>query len=339
MSPASSPPGENGKLIVTGAAGFIGGRLAQRLIELGEHVVAVDLLDHFKERPQIAAIYESAPPAEIVDRDALRQWLRTGAASKVGGIIHMGACTDTTNYDEAYLAKMNTAYSQSLWEWAAENQVPLLFASSAAVYGNGDNGYGDENPAEAFSPLNAYGWSKLRFDKWVLGEGGANQPPGWAGFRFFNVYGYGESHKGKMRSVLSQVFQQIQEKGEVRLFRSHKPGIPDGHQKRDFICVEDVVEAVIYAWRKGLPNGIYNLGTGRARTFLDLAEAAFSALGREPKVVFIDTPSEIRPRYQYFTEAKMDKIQRAGYTATFTNINEGARRYWSQLAAAGVLSG
>jgi len=321
-------------LLVTGAAGFIGARLAERLMREGEKVAACDAPGHFEARPEIAALYKASPPVEVVDRERLAAWLAGRAPGSVGAIFHMGACTDTTNYDEAYMERMNTACTRTLWGLAARLRAPLLYASSAAVYGDGAQGYDDATPPGAFSPLNPYGASKLRFDVWALEEGQAARPPRWAGFRFFNVYGFAETHKAKMSSVLRQAFAQIQERGRVRLFRSHKAGVADGHQKRDFILVDDLVDALLHAWREGLPDGIYNLGTGRARTFLDLARAAFAAVGTEPRIDYIDTPPQVRERYQYFTEARMEKLRAAGYRKAFTPIEEGAARYWERLRPA-----
>lgn len=326
-APSNDPP----SLVITGAAGFIGARLAARLIASGEHVIAVDERRYFDERPEIVSIYRESPAAEVKERETFPEWLETQSPDNISGIIHLGACTDTTEYDEAYLDRMNTAYSRRLWKQAARLNIPFLYASSAAVYGDGTKGYDDETPSEVFRPLNPYGVSKHLFDLWVLGEGQRRRPSAWAGFRFFNVYGFAEAHKKKMSSVFYQAFVQILERGEVRLFRSHKEGIADGHQRRDFIFIEDVVDVLCHAWQKGLPDGIYNLGTGKARTFLDLAHAAFGAMGKEPKVQFIDMPSQIRPRYQYFTEAKMDKLRQGGYDAPFTSLEEGAKRYWERL--------
>ncbi|MBI3024920.1 MAG: ADP-glyceromanno-heptose 6-epimerase [Candidatus Tectomicrobia bacterium] len=317
-------------VLVTGAAGFIGARLAERLIQEGEEVAACDAPGHFKARSEIAALFKACPPGQVVDREKLPAWLAGLRPGSVGAIFHMGACTDTTNYDEAYMERMNTACTRTLWGLAARLKAPFLYASSAAVYGDGARGYDDAIPPEAFSPLNPYGWSKQRFDAWALGEGQSERPPRWAGFRFFNVYGFAETHKGKMASVLRQAFTQIQERGRVRLFRSHRAGIADGRQKRDFILAEDLVDVLLHAWRRGLPDGIYNLGTGRARTFLDLVQAAFAAVGAEPRIDFIDMPPHIRERYQYFTEARMEKLRAAGYRRPFAPIDEGAARYWAR---------
>ncbi len=327
--------GNGGKpVIVTGAAGFIGARLAARLAGAGERVIAVDEAPHFEARPEIVNIYQGCAPARIAGMDDLPSLI--DEAPGVSAIFHLGACTDTTQYDEDYLDRVNTAYTRRLWEIAAKRGIPFLYASSAAVYGNGSKGYDDGTPPGALASLTPYGDSKLRFDAWALGEGQKSPPPAWWGFRFFNVYGFGEAHKKKMASVLYQAFVQILEQGEVRLFRSHKDGIADGHQERDFIYVEDVVDVLIHARRAEMPDGIYNLGTGRARTFLDLARAAFASMGWEPKIRVIDTPPQIRPRYQYFTEAKMDKLRAGGYTAPFTPLEEGAGRYWERLK--GVLT-
>lgn len=326
-------PKKNSNLpvIVTGAAGFIGARLASRLLGDGIRVIAVDEISNFESRPEITSIYQEKAPEKTIGRDDFPDWLDSRSGSKIAGIIHMGACTDTTQYDEIYLDKVNTAYTRRVWNSAAKLGLPLLYASSAAVYGDGSMGYDDEILPNMFSPLNPYGESKHRFDVWALGEGQKARPPTWAGFRFFNVYGFGEAHKKRMASVLYQAFVQILEQGEVHLFRSHKEGIADGHQSRDFIFVEDVVDVLAHVWQSGLPDGIYNLGTGRARTFLDLANAAFAALEREVKIRFIDTPAQIRPRYQYFTEARMGKLKRGGHISSFTSIEEGARRYWDRL--------
>lgn len=327
----NSTANHDSPVVVTGAAGFIGARLASRIARDGGQVIAVDETAHFEARSEIASLYQGAPPHRIIGMNELPDWLDSPDSGEISGIFHMGACTDTTEYDEDFLEKVNTAYTRGLWEAAARRKIPFLYASSAAIYGDGSGGYDDETPPGEYKPLNPYGDSKHRFDIWALGEKSENRPPAWTGFRFFNVYGFGEAHKEKMSSVFYQAFVQILDRGEVSLFRSHKQGVADGHQSRDFIHVEDVVKVLLHAWRNGLPDGIYNLGTGQARTFLDLAKAAFAAMGRESKIKFIDTPPHIRSRYQYFTEAKMDKLSRSGYTAPFTSLEDGARLYWERL--------
>jgi ADP-L-glycero-D-manno-heptose 6-epimerase len=324
----------NSPVVVTGAAGFIGARLASRITLDGGQVIAVDETPHFEARAEIASLFQGASPHRIIGMNELPDWLDSPESGGISGIFHLGACTDTTEYDEKFLDKVNTAYTRRLWDVAARRKIPFLYASSAAVYGDGSNGYDDEKPPGEYKPLNPYGDSKHRFDIWALGENIKNRPPTWAGFRFFNVYGFGEAHKEKMSSVFYQAFVQILDRGEVSLFRSHKQGVADGHQSRDFIYVEDVVKVLLHAWRDGLPNNIYNLGTGHARTFLDLANAAFAAMGRAPKIKFIDTPPHIRSRYQYFTEAKMDKLNRSGYTAPFISLENGAKLYWERLKKA-----
>ena len=227
-----------------------------------------------------------------------------------------------------YLKKVNLEYTQNLWNLASKYSIPFVYASSAATYGAGEEGYDDnELTMHRLEPLNPYGESKLQFDLWALvEEKKANHPPVWSGFKFFNVYGFGERHKGKMSSVVLQGFDQIEAKGMLKLFKSHKTGIADGEQRRDFIYVEDVVKVLWFALTKPLKRGIFNLGSGKARTFLDLATATFHALGKNPKIEFIDTPIEIRDRYQYFTEANMAKLRAEGFTEPFTSLEEGVKQ-------------
>jgi ADP-L-glycero-D-manno-heptose 6-epimerase len=316
-------------LLVTGAAGFIGARFAASCLARGIPFVAVDRASHFAERAEHGDIVYP----KIVDRDALFDWLRE-ERPRLAGIVHLGACTDTTQLDELYLERTNVAYSKTLWRHACENGVPFVYASSAATYGDGAQGYeDDEAQIPKLAPLNPYGESKQRFDLHVLAEErrGAT-PPTWAGFKFFNVYGYGERHKHKMSSVVLQSFDQIRDRGGVRLFRSHRPGIADGHQSRDFVYVTDVVTVLHFALTHPLRRGIYNLGTGTARTFLDLARATFAAMGEPERIEFVDTPPGLRERYQYFTEARMEKLRAAGYTEPFTSLEAGVRDYVERLA-------
>ncbi len=311
-------------LLVTGAAGFIGARFVASCAERGIPFVAVDQPAHFADRKE----HRQLAFGQVIDRERLLEWLE-GSKPPLRGIVHLGACTDTTQMDRAYLGRVNVAYSQSLWRYAAGQGLPFVYASSAATYGDGAEGYeDDESRIAQLRPLNPYGESKQIFDLWALEEASRGlAPPSWSGFKFFNVYGYGERHKGRMSSVVLQSFDQILRGGEVTLFRSHRPGIEDGHQKRDFVYVGDVVEVLHFALEKPLTRGIYNLGTGRARTFLDLVHATFAALGAPARVRFVDTPVEIRDRYQYFTEARMEKLRAAGYEAAFTSLEEGVRQY------------
>ncbi len=307
-------------LLVTGAAGFIGARFLDSLRERGIPFLAADHPEHFRTRPEHAPVDE----ALIVDREGLPQRLRQ-ERPELAGIVHLGACTDTTELDEAFLRRVNLEYSIELFRFATEAGIPFLYASSAATYGDGRFGY-DDDPAlvPKLEPLNPYGRSKLDFDLFALrSEARGEAPPRWAGFRFFNVYGFGERHKGRMASVVLHAFDQIRATGRVRLFRSHRPGIADGHQRRDFVFVDDVVEVLHFALRAPSARGIFNLGTGRARTFLDLARATFRALGAAPEIEFIDTPLAIRDRYQYFTEARIERLRSAGYTEPFTPLEEG----------------
>lgn len=314
-------------LLVTGAAGFIGARFVATR-GAGRALVSVDQRSHFDDRPE----HRGIDFGTVVDRDDLARWLADERPA-LAGILHLGACTDTTELDVAYLTRVNLDYSKMLWRHATEQRIPFVYASSAAVYGDGALGYDDADQlASRFVPLNPYGDSKLQFDVWALGEERAGRtPPAWSGFRFFNVYGPGERHKGKMASVVLHAFDQIRAGGEVTLFRSHKPGIADGEQKRDFVFVDDVVDVLDFALRTPLARGIYNLGTGTARTFLDLVRATFAALGTPEQIRFVDTPEAIRERYQYFTEARMDRLRAAGWERPFTTLEDGAARYVARL--------
>jgi ADP-L-glycero-D-manno-heptose 6-epimerase len=235
--------------------------------------------------------------------------------------------------DPAVHERLNLDYSKALWGFCASRKVPLVYASSAATYGAGEHGWDDDERAiTKLAPLNPYGWSKHRFDLWALErERYGSAPPTWAGFKFFNVYGFGERHKGRMASVVLHGYDQIAQIGKVRLFKSHKAGIADGDQRRDFVYVEDVVDVLFYAASGKISRGVYNLGTGKARSFADLATATFRALGKEPRVEFFDMPAELRERYQYFTEARMDRLRAAGWTRGFAPLEDGVARYVAWL--------
>lgn len=317
----------DGPLLVTGAAGFIGTRFVWSCLHRGIPVIAVDHLAHFTDRPE-----HRLTPGLRIDREHLFDWLHANAP-RLRAIVHLGACTNTMESDEGYLAKMNTGYSCRLWGYATQTGTPLLYASSAATYGNGALGYDDdERRLPLLQPLNPYGRSKHAFDLWALARASAGaSPPWWAGFKFFNVYGFGERHKGPMASMVLQAFDQIRATGRVRLFRSHRPDIADGHQRRDFIAVEDVVAILHQAIRRGLGSGIYNLGTGWAHTFLELAQAVFRALGAPPHVEWMDTPAVLRAQYQYATEARMEKLFDQGILHRFRSLDAGVAGYVSEL--------
>jgi ADP-L-glycero-D-manno-heptose 6-epimerase len=317
-------------VVVTGAAGFVGARTAEALTARGIPIVSVDHSDKFDTRPE----HKGIAFGTRVAIDGIDAWL--GANGKdVRAIVHMGACTDTRETDRSYLDTVNVGSSQQLWRRAAELDVPLIYASSAATYGAGENGYEDDEALmPRLKPLNPYGDSKQQFDLWALAEERAGrQPRAWCGLKFFNVYGFGERHKGPMSSVVIQAFDQIRAKGGVRLFKSHKPGIADGHQARDFVFVDDVVEVITAMVDRPPVRGIYNLGSGKARTFLDLARATFAALGQKEQIDFIDTPVDLQKTYQYFTEAPMARLRSAGYALNPTPLEAGVRQYVARLQA------
>ena len=315
-------------ILVTGAAGFIAARYVELCNQKKVPVISVDAPSYFTERTENKAL----DFGQIVDREKLFEWLEKEKPA-LAGIVHMGACTDTTELDEVYLKRMNTDYTKTLWNYATKHKLPFVYASSAATYGDGEFGYADDETQMArLKPLNPYGDSKLQFDLWALAEEKkGNHPPAWSGFKFFNVYGFGERHKNKMASVIVHAFDQIRTKGLVKLFKSHKEGIAHGHQKRDFVYVQDVVRVLDFALHKPITRGIFNLGSGQARTFLDLVKATFKAVGKPDNIEFIDTPIEIRDRYQYFTQAEMRKLQAQGYSTPFTSLENGVEEYVARL--------
>ncbi len=312
-------------LLITGAYGFIASRLAAALLEKGEkNLILVDDPEYRSSRDCVKGL-ENIP---FINRDSL--FSEFPKLKNISAVIHLGACTDTGNHDEVYMWKMNTDYTKKVWQWCAENKIPLIYASSGATYGTGDEGYSDDHKdIPKYKPLNNYGRSKHAFDLWALEQKTA--PPRWYGLKFFNVYGPGENHKGRMASPVFHGFNEIQKTGKMTLFKSHKEGIADGEQKRDFIFVDDIVNLCFFCLSKNPPSGIYNCGTGRARTFLDLSKALFKAVGKETKIDWIETPEKFRAAYQYFTQAEMGKIRNAGYSTPFISIEEGVALYVRHL--------
>ncbi len=335
----------NATIIVTGAYGFIGSCMVSYLNQLGfEQLILVDAFDD--EEKELNLLHKKY--IVRVERDNLFDWLHKEKPA-VDFVFHLGARTDTTEFDYSIHQKLNVEYSQHIWNWCTMHNVPLVYASSAATYGEGELGYDDDHDiVEQLRPLNPYGISKNEFDKWVLHQ--KNHPPFWAGLKFFNVYGPNEYHKARMASVIFHSFNQIKQNGKVKLFRSHKEGYEDGEQLRDFVYVKDVV-AVCY-WlmevsselsvvskdkeapspsltthHSPLTSGLYNLGTGTARSFNDLVNATFAGLDLAPVIEYIDMPLDIRDKYQYFTEANMDKLKSAGYPGKFYSLEEGVDDY------------
>ena len=309
-------------IVVTGAAGFIGSALVGELLRQGwQDIVAVDDFS----RPDKAPNLEGKTLSAKVDRTEFHDWLDANQ-QLVQFIFHLGARTDTTEFDTAIFDELNLHYSQEVWKRCVKYGIPLVYASSAATYGAGEHGYDDDHDLIAkLKPLNPYGESKNDFDQWALAQ--AEKPYFWAGLKFFNVYGPNEYHKGRMASVVLHAFRQIRDTGGMKLFRSHRPDYKDGEQLRDFVYVKDVCDVCLFLMEHRKHSGIYNLGSGKARTFLDLARAVFAALGKDEKIEFIDTPADIRDKYQYYTEANMAKLKGIGYDKPFTSLEEGVGDY------------
>ncbi|HRO75985.1 MAG TPA: ADP-glyceromanno-heptose 6-epimerase [Crocinitomicaceae bacterium] len=309
-------------IIVTGAAGFIASCLVTKLNNEGkEDIILVDKFDIPQKEKNLVGKKFTAK----VDRDAFENWLQTNT-SPIDVIFHIGARTDTTEFDWAIFEKLNIGFTKMIWKYCTEKQIPLIYASSAATYGGGEFGYDDNHAIiPSLKPLNPYGDSKNDFDIWALQQ--KTTPPNWYGLKFFNVYGPNEYHKGRMASVVFHTFNQLKDKGEMKLFRSHNPDYKDGEQLRDFVYVKDVLSVCWYLFTKMPNSGIYNLGSGTARTFLDLATNTFKALQKPVSISFIDTPADIRDKYQYFTEANMSKLIQSGYDIPFHTLEEGVKDY------------
>jgi len=315
-------PQQDLTIIVTGAAGFIGSCMVSYLNQRGfENLI---LVDEFSDAEKELNLLHKKYIAKV-EREDFFDWVQREKPA-VSFVFHLGARTDTTEFDYAVHQHLNVEYSQKIWNYCTINNIPLVYASSAATYGEGELGYHDDHEiVEQLHPLNPYGISKNEFDKWMLHQ--EDHPPFWAGLKFFNVYGPNEYHKARMASVIFHSFNQIKENGKVKLFRSHKAGYEDGEQLRDFIYVKDVIEVCYWLMENQPTSAIYNLGTGQARSFNDLVKSTFAGLGMEPNIEFIDMPEDIRDKYQYFTEASMDKLKAVGYNKEFYSLEKGVDDY------------
>lgn len=318
-------------IVVTGGAGFIGSNLVAALAERGHDVVVVDRFGHVTETEAKWRNVAKHEIAGAVDPSDVFAFLEAHAG-EIEMVFHMGAISATTETDVDLIVDTNLRLSQDLWAWCAARGVRLVYASSAATYGDGSLGFDDDASCEALAklrPLNAYGWSKHAFDRRVarLVQRGEEAPPQWAGLKFFNVYGPNEGHKGSMMSVVAKTHARLAGGERAVLFRSHHPEYTDGGQSRDFVWVGDCVAMMLWLLDSPDVNGLFNCGSGKARSFLDLANSVFAALGREPQIDFVDTPVEIRDKYQYFTEATMERAKAAGFEHPATSLEEGVREY------------
>lgn len=323
-------------ILVTGGAGFIGSNVVAALEDAGAAVAVSDRLGHDDKWKNLRA----RNLAELIDPGALDGLLER-RGSDIEAVVHMGAISATTETDVDLILDNNLRLSQQLWRWCAEHQVPLIYASSAATYGDGSEGFGDDDRPEALArlmPLNAYGWSKHLFDRWAVRQvaEGRPTPPSWVGLKFFNVYGPNEHHKGDMRSVVTKAFPGAAAGNPVSLFRSHHPDYEDGGQMRDFVYVEDCVDVILWLLDHPEVCGVYNLGTGRAQSWLELMTALYAAVDQPMRVEWVDTPPEIRDRYQYFTQADLSRLRAAGYHRAFRSVEEGVADYVARYLKPGV---
>lgn len=309
-------------IIITGAAGFIGSCLIKKLNEEGfNDLILVDDFSH----PEKVNNYSGKLFTHCIERENFTEWLKNNQRF-VQFVFHIGARTDTTEFNQAIFDELNLNFTKDVWNICVEFGLPLVYASSAATYGDGSFGYEDDHSIiPKLQPLNPYGISKNEFDKWALKQD--SSPYFWAGLKFFNVYGPNEYHKNRMASVIFHAYNQIKKNGTMKLFRSHNPSYKDGEQLRDFIYVKDVVDVCMFLMKHRKDSGIYNLGSGQARTFLDLVKNTFKAMNKPEKIEFIDTPIDIRDKYQYFTEANMNKLRSIGYAKPFYTLEEGVADY------------
>ncbi len=330
-------------ILITGAAGFIASCMIQYLNEKGfRNLILVDNFFHKRKDKN----WKHKKYKYAIEREELLDWLDENNP-QIKFVIHLGARTDTTEFNYSFLKELNFEYSQDIWNYCTVKNIPLIYASSAATYGTGEFGYKDDDTGlDKLEPLNPYGKSKNEFDKWAVNQ--INHPPFWAGLKFFNVYGPNEYHKGRMASVIFHSFNQVKKEGVVKLFKSHREGFKDGEQLRDFIYVKDVVKVIewmmkeVGSWQltvdsknHQLSSGIYNLGTGKARSFIDLVNATYGSMNLRPNIVFIDMPEDIREKYQYYTEAVMQKLRDAGYKDEFCSLEEGVNDYVGHYLAKG----
>lgn len=320
---------KNSTIIVTGAVGFIGSVMTGFLNELGyDNLIVVDEFSRLDKVPNL----EGKKFLHKIERAELFQWLEETDPG-VSFVFHLGARTDTTEFNYAIHEELNVVYSKNIWNYCTRKNIPLVYASSAATYGAGELGYKDDHALPfQLKPLNPYGVSKNEFDKWALVQ--QTHPPHWYGMKFFNVYGPNEYHKGRMASVIFHSFNQIRDNGFVKLFKSHRPDFKDGQQLRDFVYVKDVVKVCAWFMDHDAASGLYNLGTGKARSFEDLVRSTYAAIDTAPDIRYIDMPEDIRDKYQYFTEADMSKLITAGYSEPFHSLEKGVddyvRHYLSQ---------
>lgn len=320
------------KIVVTGAAGFIGCNLARGLNALGyTNLILVDSFGNKAKEQNLAGITF----IQKIERQNFPEWLNENG-HKVAFVFHLGARTDTTEFNFRVLDSLNLSYSKTVWEICTVKQIPLLYASSAATYGAGEHGFSDNHELIKYlKPLNPYGLSKQLFDLFVLEQ--KNTPPFWCGLKFFNVYGPYEFHKGRMASVVLHAYRQIKETGKVKLFKSHRPDFKDGEQLRDFIDVEDIVAICLWFFQHAAsaPSAIYNAGTGKARTFNDLAKAIFNTMQLPCHIEYTDIPRDIRDKYQYYTQAETAKLLSAGYEKKFISLEEGVQQYINSILSFG----
>ncbi len=308
-------------IIVTGGAGFIGSCIVRELNDRG--IEDIIIVDHIAQTDKWMNL-RNKRYTRYINRDLFLKELPS-FAGEVSHIIHMGACSATTEKDFDFLYQNNFEYTQALWKFCAEQQISFIYASSAATYGDGSEGFDDEMDIKKLRPLNGYGYSKQLFDLWA--EKQCFAPKQHVGFKFFNVYGPNEYFKGSMASVIFHSFQKISQTGEMGLFKSYKEGYADGGQLRDFVYIKDICKVILFMMDHPQISGLYNLGTGTARSFYDLAAATFAAMGLAPNIKYIEMPETLRPKYQYFTQASMDKLRKAGYQEPFYSLEDGARDY------------